>query len=414
MNEDVIRTSISDAEEAVSGYVIVCNDDTSRIRKSLREYSMVLHDEIGFRIAYHDTYLVRVTNLLIDNATYHILTGYHHASPGLIAFITGAIQFVLKVVGIITTINDILVVLTHETLAHWIGELIPGFEDAWASLMNSISEFSNNLGWGVDGVLHLMNATEVSANLYGSISGKSVAWVESEKWKRKQHMLMSYSQNLDLWQANPGEMMGKMSELWSKANYSVGTNVLKATLDKIGIFGEKAEEALVAVGTITDELLAIQTDMPAFIANNIPQGVWDGIEKVDTIINDRILPTLTDITDRIDELDAMVEAYQAKAAEIADKLAHPGDLLADIENLPDFARQNQLVKIDGVTSMLMKEENEDAFNDISGDLTEFGIIASALEASPPPLSFMELELPGRSPGITPEPRETWILTSGDY
>ena len=103
----------------------------------------------------------------------------------------------------------------------------------------------------------------------------------------------------------------------------------------------------------------------------------------------------------------------AVAAALAERLAHPGDLLAEIDKLPAYARTNQLVKIDGVTSALMKEKNEAAYVAMEGDLKKFGLVAAALGASPAPLNFMELELPGRSPGITPEPHESWFLET-DY
>ena len=61
----------------------------------------------------------------------------------------------------------------------------------------------------------------------------------------------------------------------------------------------------------------------------------------------------------------------------------------------------------------MREQNEAAYADMEGDLRNFGLIAAALAAAPAPLAFMELDLPGRSPGITPEPYESWILAA-DY
>jgi len=357
---------------------------------------------------------VRVTSLLYDNATYHILRAYHHASPSLIAFITGLYTFVTVVVGVINTINSIVTVLTGVTLAGWLDKLMPGFQEAWNNIMNKISEFSSALGWGVDGVGHLINGFDAGADLWCMVTGKDRAVAQVEKIRHVDTLTKSYGLALQKWQDNPGEQIAKHADMWSNMRYYEGATFVNKLTDKVSAFGDKAENALTAVGTITSELLALQNDMPGFIANNIPSGLWDGLEKVDTTINDRILPALTEITDRIDELDAMIESYQAKAAEIADRLAHPGDLLAEIDKLPDYARQTQLIKIDGVTSALMKESNDAAFAALEGDLSNFALVAAALQAPPPPLPFMQLELPGRSPGITPEPHESWILTSGDY
>jgi len=413
MNEDRIRASISDAEAAVSGYVSVVSDETAGIRKSVRGSCTILQDEISIRITDQEITLVRATSLLYDNATYHILRAYHHASPSLLAFITGLYTFVTVVVSVINTINSIVTVLTGVTLAGWLDKIMPGFQEAWNDIMNKISEFSSALGWGVDGVGHLVNGFDAGADLWCMVTGKDRAVAQVEKIRHVDTLTKSYGLALQKWKDDPGEQIANHADMWSNMRYHEGATFVNNLTDKVSAFGDKAEAALTSIGTITSELLSLQIDMPGFIANNIPSGLWDGLEKVDTTINDRILPALTEITDRIDELDAMIEAYQVKAAEIADRLAHPGDLLTEIENLPDYARQNQLVKIDGVTSMLMKESNDADFDAVSGDLTNFGIIAAALEEAPAPLSFMTLELPGRSPGITPESRETWILDT-DY
>jgi hypothetical protein len=187
---------------------------------------------------------------------------------------------------------------------------------------------------------------------------------------------------------------------------------MKDLTGKISAFGDNAEKALKSVGSITNEVLALRNDMPAFIAKNIPAVIWDGIERLDTAVNDRILPFLTGITDRLDELDAVLEAHRKKAEALADRIAHPGDMLAEIDKLAGYARADQLTKIDSVTSTLLREQNEAGFAAMEGDLREFARVAEALSHPPAPLPFMELELPGRSPGIIAEIHETWFV--GDY
>jgi len=412
-NTDRILAAASDAAGMVDGYLNDVLKNTSGIRSSIRGSCVFLLDDLEIQITSCEINLIRISSVLAQNAQFHILRAYHHASPSLWLFLVGIYEFVVKVVEIITVINTIMLVVTGEKLAYWLDQLIPGFQAAWDDIMNKISAFSAALGWGVDGVQHLLNATHASADIWGTVTGKDLDSVKMEKFKRTEILLDSYSKYLHAWQANPGQQIAKYAEAASSRMYWSGYDAIHNITDKVGVFGEKVETVLTSVGTITDELLSLRNDMPEFIAENIPTGIWDSLEKADTVINDRILPALTTITDRIDDLDAVLDAYQAKAAEIADRLAHPGDLLAEIDKLPDYARQNQLVKIDGVTSMLMKESNEAAVAALAGDLSEFGIIAASLENPPAPLPFMTLELPGRSPGITPEPYETWILDK-DY
>jgi len=222
----------------------------------------------------------------------------------------------------------------------------------------------------------------------------------------------NYSNELQLWQSEPGKQIAALEASMATRTLNGCSGIMNNITDKLSQFGNKAEEAFKGVGTISSELLAIRNDMPAFIAKNIPSGIWDGILRVDTAINDRILPALTAINDKIDELDAVMEKYRAKATELADKISHPGDMLAEINNLPDYVRKDQLVKIDGITSSLISEQNAVDYAAVEPDLKEFSVVTEALSHVPAPLGFMELELPGRSPGITPEPRESWFV--GDY
>jgi hypothetical protein len=412
MEDTRITNVLGDANGIISDFSQGLNVYTRSLRNQVRGSCVPVLEGAELVISDSEIQLIRLSAALVGDAEYHIIRAYHHTSPGLIAFLIGLYEFVMKVIGVITTINQILVILTHETLAHWIDWLMPGFEADWKRLMNGISEVSRVLGWGVDGVMHLMNAVEVSASLYGTITNKSETWIDLEKWNRKKHLLMSFSYNLDLWEANPGEMLGKMSELWASRNYHEGMTTLKNWVDKLGDFGGKVEKVLGDVGSISKELLAIQDGMPAFIARHIPQGIWDGIGKVETTINNRILPALTDITDRLDELDGVLESQRQRAQELADKIAHPGDMLVEIDNLPSYARLDQLTKIDDITSRFLAEANETDYAAMQGDLREFSLIAAALSRSPAPLAFMELDLPGRSPGIRAEPRESWYV--GDY
>jgi len=412
MTDERIAASLDRVESAMGDILQLTSASVTGVKQAVREDCIRIREEISVRISVSEISLTRHLVVLTHDADFHLLRAYFHASPSLILILTAIYKFVVKVVDIIVMINKILEVVTGESLAYLIDRFIPGFQAAWNDIMNKISQFSTALGWGVDGVHHLMNAANAGADLWGMVLGKEPDTVKMEKYSRLDKLMTSYTVELNKWEANPGEQISKYAEAASYRTSIQGYNTMHNITDKIIIFGDKAERALIDIGTVSSEVLSLRDGMPAFIAKNIPQALWDGIEKVDTTINDRILPSLTNITDRIEELDAVLDSYRQKADELADRIAHPGDLLAEIDKLPGYARQEQLGKIDDVTSMLLRERNEAAFALVEGDLRNFGIIAEALTHSPPPLAFMELELPGRSPGIVAEPRETWFV--GDY
>ena len=412
MDDTRIQAALERTDKHLRALTDGLNDSTSGIRKLIRGSSAPLLEEISVNISRSETQLTRVIALIAQTCEYRILSAYYHASPGLIAFITGLYTAVMVIVNIFATLNKIILTITGETLAYWVDKLFPGFQDAWLGIMKQVSEFSAALGWGVDGVQHLMNAGHAGADLWGTVFNKDLTTVKIEKFARTETLLNSYSHALSSWQQNPGANIALWAEGASGSRFFENRQKLTDTFDRLSSFGAKAEKALTDVGTVTSEVLALRNDMPAFIAKNIPSGIWDGILKVDTTINERILPALTDITDRIEELDKVLEVYRKKAEELASRLSHPGDLLTEIDKLPEYARKDQLSKIDSITSATLRESNEAEFEAVAPDLRAFSLVAAALSQPPPPLGFMDLELPGRSPGITEEPRETWQV--GDY
>jgi len=413
MNEERIRTAVDDTKAVVNNYLTFVADDTASIRESIRGSCVILQDELSIRIASREILLVRGTALIARDAEYHILRAYFHASPSLWLFLVAAFKIITAVVGAIKVANDILYAITGWTLANVIDKLFPGFQEFWDNLMNKVSQFSAALGWGVDGVGHLLNAVNVGAETWGVLTGKNRETIKLQKALRTQLFLDNISDRLTKWQADPGEMIDWIVDQGNSMGFYQSSGAMTKITDRLAGLGSTTHNLLTATVRISGELAAIQNGMPALVAKHIPQALWDGIERVDTALNDHILPFLTTVTDRLTELDAVLDSYQAKAAELAERLAHPGDLLSEIDKLPDYARNDQLVKIDSVTSTLLRESNEADFAAVEGDLRNFGIIAAALSASPAPLPFMTLELPGRSPGITPEPHETWFLST-DY
>ena len=385
---------------------------TGGIKQQIRDQGSFIRDEISVRVARCEVTLTRVIALVAYDAEYHIASAYFHASPGLIVLIKAIFKVVTVILDIIGIINTVLQVITGQNLVYWLNQIIPGFQDMWNDLMDQISKFSKDLGWGVDGVLHLMNITNIGSGLVGSITGKDYGWVQTDMYKKAQKTLASFSAGLENWQSNPGKMISLIFASNQESDHFLANTFMGRLTDKLDGTFDKVELFASGLGQMTSELAAIQNDMPALVAKNIPQALWAGVTKVDAAINDRILPQLTMISDSLDELNFVMEAQRKKAAELADKIAHPGDLLMEISKLPDYARDDQLSKIDSIVSYNMSQDNEIGAAERNAKLSEFSKITQALSEAPEPIPFMELELPGKSPGITAEPRETWLV--GDF
>jgi len=411
-NDHKIQAVIRDTDRILA---LIENDVilyTGGIKQQIRDQGAFIRDEISVTVARGEVTLTRAIALVTYDAEYHIASAYFHASPGLIAFITGIYTVVKTIVDIISTLSKVLQAITGQNLVYWLNQIIPGFQDVWNNLMDQISTFSSQLGWGVDGVLHLMNLTNIGSNLVGSITGKDYGWVQADMYKKAKYTLASFSAGLENWQNNPGKMISLIFGSNQESDHFLADTFMTRLTGKLDGAVDKVELFASGLGQMTSEIAAIQNDMPAIVAKHIPKALWDGVTKVDAAINDRILPQLTQISDSIDELNTVIESQRKKAAELADKIAHPGDLLMEISKLPDYARDDQLSKIDSVVSYNMSQDNEIGAADRAARLLEFSKITQALANPPEPIPFLELELPGKSPGITAEPRETWLV--GDF
>jgi len=404
--------ALAKLNEAVKDYTHYLDAYTDTLRPDMRRVAKQLRDEVDIKITSCEVHIIRLAGVISTDAEYHIASAYFHASPGLWAIIVGILEVIKAVIEWIKIVNDLLVAITDENLVYWLNKLIPGFENAWNSVLHGISNLSQKLGWGVDGISHLLNAFNIGTDTWGAIMGKSDIGIRSEKMERTQAFLSSLSNRLEEWENVPGIMFNDvLNSISSSKNYQSRLRMdgIKLRLDQAW---DRAWQTLNNVSSLTHELGALREDMPAFIANHIPQGIWDGIDRVQRTIDEGILPVMTDIGDRIDAVNAVLEAHRIKAEALAESLNNPGDLLERINNLSDSAKAAQLEKIDNIASLKLQQENEAEFAVLGPEFAELESIADALSQAPPPLPFMTLEFPGRSPGIVAEPRETWFV--GNY
>jgi hypothetical protein len=412
MQEPDVQGIVSKIDAIVQVYNSNVTSYMEEIRPLVRAQADVLKQDVTARLLSYNNTLAGVTNDVSYRLTLNLNRAYHKYDPGEIVLIIGLIQAIAKIISIVNLISQIMKVITGRDLVYWIDQLTPGFADAWHDLMENISAISASLGWGVDGLLHLTNIINAGVNMYGVMMGKDYDMLRLGWYQQSIKTMQGISKATKAWQQKPGLMVTGLMDQLALNNYQAESAYLTSVNDSITNlttgFGEIAD----SMQTITQNFLEIQNDMPAFIAANIPQAVWDGITDVNDRLDNSIIPFLTKLNDSITDISAVLTAHSVKANDLADKIAHPGDMLMRINELDSYARKDQLSKIDDVTSQTMKDSNEARFLAMEPDLAEFAKISATLAASPTPLSFMSLELPGSSPGIIAEPRETWFV--GDY
>jgi len=408
----------------------------NRVNEAVRNINDVMTDTAGITVASIDLVITeRVTelrylvsarqaelilteaeyiNALYYDATYHLTRAYHHASPSLVAIIATIVGILADVWKVVQWVLKILKIIDDLHALGILDDIWPWLDKQYTAMLNKISEFSKDLGWGVDGVLHVLNAVEGFTNVYSALAGKTKQWAWLAKLEQKEAVLKTWSADLQKLQKNPAELIDMVTDrigLWYYEELNPKRvkvfEVLDTTVNRLEKAGQAADYAIT-------ELYKIQTDMPKLVAKYIPKEIWDKLAKVDEFIDSKFLPALEAVDKKLNQYENILAKYQEKMSELADRIAHPGDVLAGVDNLPDYARIDQEKKIDDVASREMARRNAEQWAAMEPNLKEFSKVIAASKAPTPAPGFMTLEIGEGTPapGITVEPHETWMV--GDY
>lgn len=406
-----IERKLEHLTSVLNDYLAGKQEGVSALNRDITLAGELISARVKVTISSADTTIIRAAALLYEDANYHVLRAYYHASPSLALIITTIVTIIGYVWKGIKILVDIINTIQELHIDDLLYEVWPWYREQIDKLHKVISDFSRELGWGVDGVMHLVNAVKGGREVIGGLLGRSPQEVEVEWADRTLEVMNKFSAELKHAQMNPGEFM---SDVFSRLNKNSVYDTRFWWVEQKGwISGglEKAEEALKGFGGITDELLQIREDMPAVVAKHIPQRIWDALEDTDNYINDRILPAISEINESLRQLRTIMDFNAGRMEMLAEKLSSPGDLLLGVDYLTDEFRFSQEQKIDEAASRETRRQADALLETMSGDLEEFELIDSAIKAPTKSPEFLTIETPARgaAEGIVMEERETWMI-----
>lgn len=370
-----------------------------------------LLDLYHLETARQDALLIRYVHAIAQNAVYHTARAYWHASPSVIAVLAviwAVIEFIWKIVKVIIQVVEIIQALHLDDL---LAKYWPAFQEARNKWRAWASELSEVLGWGVDGLLHLVHATQGFTDVLGGVFGKDYTWMEAEWMVKTGNVLQkiqTYSRQI---KDDPGSILEILFQGELKDSFKIASKFGDELFTNVRDSLTKAKRALSGLGEVADELSAIQNNMPNVVRQNIPGVIWDSLDVFSDTISRKILPRMAKLDAQLAFFDNLFDAQQGTLSELADKLAHPGTTLLGIDSLPDYAQGAELGAVDDVASRLFGELTDQERADMQGELDEFEIIDAAITAPLPEPEFMSLEAHGKTAarGITVEDRETWFI-----
>ena len=358
-----------------------------------------------------ETALIKETNRLGSRAQYHILRAYWHASPSILVMIVTILSIAYKVMTIIKPIVTVIQLYFQLHIHDLVYSLWPAYSQFINSIMRKVSEFSDAVGWGVDGIAHLIHTAQAGINVLGGLMGKPTDWVRW-KWGEKALQITEQMSKVALFvNDNPSYALTVFFDEFNldyavdagKWWATISTSISKATL--------RGESALKSVSWAISELSAIQVNMPESVRKNIPSSIWSALSKADSTINSSILPQLHSLQRGLATVDNLLNTHGRNLSELAGKLGHPGDLLLGVDDLPDYAKNSQLGAIDDVTSRQFDFWSDTERTELQGDIREFERVEKLMIAPTPQPAFMGVEIPRGTTirGITAEPHETWFI-----
>lgn len=404
-------------ERAALGVDLFTQGVEKRISRSEALTSQIISEfqqTTSYRIQQHTGILIRGVSLINSSATYHITRATFHASPEIFALIMTFVTIVRLITWVARIYSIINFVGTIWRINQVIQTFWPQYKLWWDNMMNKVSEMSAGLGWGVDGILHFVNAVNIGVNMTGRLMGKEWDLLQVEAMEKSIEMSVKISRIFEKLKDNPSAFL---DDIFKIEQYKSGDNV-RQWLWGVNNFIQSgldiAQRASDDVLGIIGELSAIQENMPVVVRDNIPSGIWTALADADTWINDKILPNLATIDRNLQFMDAILKASLKRGSELADKLAHPGDVLLGVDDLPDYVKKYQEGLIDDVTSREFAYWTNQERGEMQGDFDEFDRIDRLATAPTPEPAYLSMEVPiGRTVrGITAEPQETWFV--GDY
>lgn len=406
-----VEQSVKSIEGLTDQFVSLTGGRIDQVNEALDHDIYTLELSIRLRVAGIEAILIPALTIVYQSAVYHTLRAYWHASPSLLAILAAIWAVVLviwQIIKIIIWVVDLIKTLHLDDL---LAEYWPAFEEARTKFRQWVGELSEAIGWGVDGLLHLLHATQGFTDVLGGLMGKTYTWMDAEWMVKTGNVLDKVSFYSNQITERPGEIMEILFQGEMRDSFHLSSTFGDDLMDKIRDGAISGTRALSDLRDVADELASIQEGMPDLIRQHIPPGIFDSLEEFSDVIDNQILPRIAQVERYVDLLDSIFDSHALRLGELANKLAHPGTNLLTIDDLPSYARDAEEWAIDNVASRKFGDLADAERYAMEGDLAAFAIIDAAATAPLPPPEFMTIELPQRAAlhGIVAEPHETWFI-----
>lgn len=414
MNESEVISLIEHFEANIDNYIYLNERRINQLSNDISIQLKQLKKISEYQLSVQEIAIIPYLNYLYLQIEYKTLKLYFSINPGLMAILAAVWGVITFVYEFVVWIVDILHIKELLIVADILRIVWPAFRERMDKIYGKISEFSEKIGWGVDGLVHLIQAAQGGVNVLGGMLGKGDDWLEVFRGDRAITALRAFSGGLGLVETDPGRLLDIAFRAGTTATNTESLVWWKNTSEWIQTAADNAEKAIKQVNDTIDNLQELQNNMPAFIRDSLPPGLLEGLDWIDRQIDDMILPALTRIDRTFSEVEAVLESHRKKAANLVYELTRPGDLLLGVDKLIRIEKEHQERKIDDVVSREFERASDEYEREDADIISEFARIADAVSAVIEPPAFLSIEDMPLKTVVLPGAVEykTWFI--GDF
>lgn len=346
-----------------------------------------------------------VTNMLVTAGVTDGIgtTLYYYVGTAIEAFVSYVSTF-LEVIHFKTlmAINNIAYLVSSD------------YRVMMQGVYNNIAKYSSELNMGTGFVLLALQNSRTFVLDASTMLGRSYDLGQVSYLKELESYLGELSSVGKKYKNNPGMLLLDLEERIVRPNVETKTEVMRffySTLDNIS---KIADSLVTNVDTLRQDIVNIVNDLPDKLKGDWAQDILDADKKLRDFIRDEYSPVLSSINTLVDRHANTLESHANSINAVVQRLAHPGDYIAELRNKGDDVRRRQVSTINDV---LWQDTTASVAATASNDNTVANSLASindALQAEIPSPSWEYVEQQGAifSPGEQQASSKTWY--QGDY
>lgn len=363
---------------------------------------------------------------------------------GIITPITSALTMVTtKVAAVVHTASSNVLAITnikYATLSAWIKAVKAGFtafleaihykalleihdiayilSSSYRGMLNKVygklGEFSEAIGRHTGFLETAIQLARNTSLRVSSFLGKRFDIAEVVWLKDFNGLLAKINETTAVYAANPSQIWHDIDDLIVKPATDAAAEAqltMFATVKSLGDMLKAGDDMLTTVqadfGAVVNELPARWRQDLIPIVENVADDIRHWRDKI-------YAPTIETLDKVIDVVYARTSEARQNMQEIAARLAKGGDILADIDKLPDDDRIDQQGKISGITSRLFVERSDLWQKEVEKHTITLESIIAAIKFDTPPELWFVPEKPALATPVGKQAvdRKTWFV--GDY